>query len=205
MSVLNLNNLNGNILCAVDVETTGRVVGWHEIIQIAIVPLTPEIVPRKDVRHFYTTIKPQYKERADVQSMEINGLDLDELEAYAPDSFAVQDMLEDWFKDLKLPFERAITPLAQNWPYEKSFLTEWLGLEALEHFFTFHARDTMATAIFLNDLAAFQGHTPPFSSVALRNLCEYFAVVNEVPHDALSDCLAEAEIYRRVLTSFVGS
>jgi DNA polymerase III epsilon subunit-like protein len=37
--------------------------------------------------------------------------------------------------------------------------------------------------------------------VGLAALCEHFGVVNQKPHDALSDCLAEAEVYRCLLTS----
>ena len=42
-------HLNGNILCAVDVETTGLEVGFHEIWQIAVLPLDSNIKPNKDI------------------------------------------------------------------------------------------------------------------------------------------------------------
>ena len=37
-----LVHLNGNLMAAVDLETTGTQPGYHEIIQIAVVPLDSE-------------------------------------------------------------------------------------------------------------------------------------------------------------------
>ena len=51
-----LPHLNGNLLASVDVETTGRRAGWHEIVQIGIRPLNADIRPLEGVTPFYTTM-----------------------------------------------------------------------------------------------------------------------------------------------------
>ena len=59
--------LNSNTMAAVDIETTGSVVGYHEIIQIAIVPLTPDLDPW-DKAPFYMDIRPDFPERGSSRS-----------------------------------------------------------------------------------------------------------------------------------------
>lgn len=48
----------------------------------------------------------------------------------------------------------------------------------------------------MNDRAAFAGQEVPFARVGLQSLCNRLGVVNQRPHDALADSLAEAEVYR---------
>ena len=78
-------NLNGNLLAALDLETTGLIDGYHDIVQVAVVPLDGNLDPL-DVSPFYMNMKPDFPERADPEAMRINGLDLGEL-AHAPDKW----------------------------------------------------------------------------------------------------------------------
>ncbi len=144
-----LINLNGNLLCAVDVETTGRLAGYHEIIQIGIQPLSSDIKPMKDVSPFYMNIAPKYPERVERAATRVHGLDIDDLVANAPDSWRAADLFDEWFQRLDLPFKKNLVPLAQNWakgmPYSTCFdctmrhLTKWwymgeeLDAESGEH------------------------------------------------------------------------
>ena len=50
---------NGNLLASIDLETTGTQPGYHEIIQIAVVPLNSDIRPNNDLPVFYQNIKPK--------------------------------------------------------------------------------------------------------------------------------------------------
>ena len=60
-----LLHLNGNLMVSVDLETTGRRPGYQEIIQIACVPLGPDLKPAPRLMPFYTEIKPNFPERAE--------------------------------------------------------------------------------------------------------------------------------------------
>lgn len=194
-----LMNLNGNVLSAIDYETTGRRAGYHEIIQVAVVPLNSDLRPLEGVRPFYTTVRPEHPERQERGVGYVHGLDINELVLHAPSKGRVQDMLVEWFERLDLPFKKKLVPLAHNWAFESSFTRAWLGDELTDDVFHFHPRDAMIKAISLNDRAAFSGHAAPFNRVGLKSLCRKLKVHNERPHDALCDALAEAEVYRALL------
>lgn len=192
-------HLNGNLLAAVDFETTGAIPGYHEPVQIAVLPLDSECRPLEGVRPFYSLIQPQFPERADPVSMGVHKLSFQELEE-APHPSKVADWLIEWFDRLDMPIERNIVPLAANWPFECGFLLSWLGEPLMRKLFSPLYRDVMVLALGINDRSFFAAEKCTFNRVGLKHLCDHFGVVNQKPHDALSDCLAEAEVYRHLVT-----
>jgi len=77
-----LVHLNGNLLASIDLETTGLQAGYHEPIQIAIVPLNSDIRPLEGVRPFYTTIRPDFPERQEKAGY-VHGLKIEDLILHA--------------------------------------------------------------------------------------------------------------------------
>lgn len=193
-----MRNLKHNILAAIDLETTGVRPGYHEIIQIAVVPLDNKLVPTGN--HFYTNVRPEYPERTEPEALRINGLVLEDL-LEAPTQARVADMLYEWFETLKLPQTGRLIPLAHNYPFENSFLKAWIGTDELDRVFHYLPRDAQTYALALNDAAALIGKEIPFESVGLKRLCEQFGIVNTKPHDALADSIAEAQVYKALLTA----
>ena len=128
---------NGHLLCAVDVETTGLTPGYHDVIQVAILPLDAKIKPIKEIIPFYLNMTPHYPEHIDqgllrsgkVRVMEIikSGID--------PDKGA--DYFDEWFEALNLPItqreHKRIMPLWTKGSIDKDFLREWLGREPYEN------------------------------------------------------------------------
>jgi DNA polymerase III epsilon subunit-like protein len=191
-----MNSLNGHLLAAIDFETTGTIPGWHEICQVAIVPLNDDLRPAASP--FYRYIRPEHPERADPAALRIHNISATILEA-APSADRVADLLGTWFETFRLHTGRRIMPLAHNWMFEHGFMTAWLGAEGRDAIFHYHARDAQGFALALNDAAALRGIKRPFESVSLTNLCKQFGIVNPKPHDALSDAQAEADLYRAML------
>ena len=101
-----------------------------------------------------------------------------------------------------LPQGRRRISVAHKWSFEFCFFIAWLGNALFEELFHYHARDAMTFALSLNDRAELSGRSRPFERVSLRDLCQRLEVANDHPHDALSDALAEAEVYRRLLLRY---
>lgn len=194
-----IHHLNGNLLAVVDIETTGLQPGYHEIIQIAIQPLNSRIEPLEGVSPFYQYICPQHPERISGGAMSVNKLSIDWLRQHAPDQWKVEELLIDWFNDLELPIHKMLMPIAQNWQFEAGFLKAWLGVDLFQSIFHAHVADTMTNALYIRNWYYMRGEQVPYCRVNLGNLCRYYGVTNQNPHDALSDALAEAEIYKKQL------
>ena len=94
-----LKNLKGNPFAVVDVETTGRIGGFHEIVQIAIVPLTLDLEVADDIAPFYQNIRPNHPERAEKRAEGVHGLQMDDLLINAPSQDRVLDYLMEWFSN----------------------------------------------------------------------------------------------------------
>lgn len=198
-----LSNLNGNPLAVVDVETTGKIGGYHEIIQIAIVPLTLDLEVAPDVQPFYQNIRPNYPERSESRAEGIHGLVMDDLLLNAPTQEHVLDYLLDWFHQLPIGYKRRLTPIAHNWGFERSFLVPWLGLELFDSIFTPHPRDTMILCSMLNDRASMIGQEIPFKYLRLPWLCKLLGIELLNSHNALEDSIATAKLYASIMRAVI--
>ncbi len=58
-------NMNGHLMCAVDCETSGTKANYHDIIQLAVLPLTPSLEPSKAFSPFIALIRPKFPEHVD--------------------------------------------------------------------------------------------------------------------------------------------
>lgn len=195
---------NGHQLCVIDTETTGLNPFIHEMIQICILPLDSDCEPRKDVIPFYIELKPDNPECMSLEAFKITGIDIKKICAQGLDRLKAIDLLEDWIKKLGLPTTRGgipkkIMPLGQNYAFDKAFIMKWLGFETYEEMFFYHFRDTMSSALFLNDHAAVHGEEVPFKKVNLSWLAKQTNTPLNRAHDALQDCLATAGVYRHLI------
>ena len=98
-----------------------------------------------------------------------------------------------------LPIYKKIYPLASNWPFDRSFLVDWLGPESFEQFFGPHYRDTMVAALFENDYQSARANKIDYHHVSLAALCGKLNILNAKRHDSLQDCLATAAVYKRLI------
>lgn len=198
-----LPNLMGNPLAVVDVETTGVIGGYHEIIQIAIVPLNIDMEIADAIKPFYTNIRPTYPERSMEGAERVHGINMDDLIANAPTQDRALEYLLEWFSKLPLGHRRRLTPIAHNWGFERSFLVPWLGPELFNNMFVPLPRDTMIFATMLNDHAAMMGRDLPFPRVGLTTITKQFGIELEDAHDALADCVATAKLYSALMRMLV--
>lgn len=191
-------HLNGNLLCAVDVETTGLVAGTHEITQICIMPVTPDLRPSKEIPMFHVRMRPM-RDNADLGEMKRENLIKALNDGLLPDR--AETRLREWFEKLPLRPGKRITPLGHNYTsFDKAFIVDWLGGPySYEEFFRHDVRDTMTTALAINDMADYHSKRIPFPKYTLSYVCRVLGFENEGAHDAVMDCMATIEAYRRIM------
>lgn len=198
-------HLNGNQLCVVDTETTGLIAGYHDLIQVCVMPLDSFFKPLVDekILPFILKIKPRRPENVDLKAMSINKMELCDIMKNGIDPDQAADYFERWFENLNLPKteykNKKLAPLAQNWIFDRGFLIDWLGPLGFDHCFHYEARDTMTAALYINDRASYKAEPIPLPKVNLSYLASQLKVQNERAHDAVSDSVTCAEIYRRML------
>lgn len=196
-------HLNGHLLCAVDVETTGTDFAEHEIFQVGILPLNSNFEPLRTIEPFYINMKPWRLDNIDYRALKVTKKRLAQLLQFSFDPHSAMDMLEEWYYRLDLPVtayqSKKIMPLWSNGSFDKTFLQKWLGIELYNHFFYFHERDTQTLALAINDRYYHHAEDIPFTRVGLSNLAAHFGIAQLNAHDALDDCVTTAEVYRKLM------
>lgn len=195
-------NWNGNLLCAIDIETTGPKVGYDDIIQVAIIPLDSYLKMNRTIMPFDISIKPipsrlaQYRDnlqgnlRSRVARAAVEGFTYDR----------AAELFESWFAKLEMPVNKKIIPLAHFWPHDYAFIVEWLGIESYNLYFDFRYRDLLVAAVNQNDRADMFVEQIPYPKLDLTYICSQLKVERSTPHEALSDALATAEAYRLLVS-----
>ena len=194
-----LISLNGNLLCAIDVETTGVERGVHDIIEIAILPLDNHYNPSREVRPFHLTMKPRRPENINLDALSVNRAKLADIMTNSLDCDKVADLLVEWFERLNLGMNKRISPLAHNWPFDRDMILEWIGPKTFELIFDGRYRDTMSLALSMNDLAEEIGELCPYPRVTLSVLAGRFHIEKSDSHNALPDCRITAEVYAAMM------
>jgi len=189
----------GHLLAAIDLETTGLSEGFHEIVQIAVVPVDTDLHPSRTIAPFVRYIRPQFPERANTEALAVNRLNLDWLLTNAPESTTVSRQFDDYIYSLGLPVGRGVIPLAHNWAFESGFLKAWLGIDHLQSLLSRRARDTMQYAGAILDRAEIAGQLAPFTGLSLKDLTDRFGIINPKPHDAEGDAISTIHLYRCLL------
>jgi DNA polymerase III epsilon subunit-like protein len=188
-------HLNGNKLCAIDLETTGDIPGYHDIWQICILPLDEKLEPDKNFVPYNLDLICKRPENIDETAIKNKGRFL-KSQISGIDPWYALDLLDEWFLKLKLGFKKMISPLAQNWVFDRSFLFEWMGKETFNQYLDSRFRDCMSTALYLNDVADFEAEQTPFPKVNLAYLCSQMKIDHERAHDAFEDCIVTAQVYK---------
>lgn len=198
-------HLNGNQIVAIDVETTGLEVGWHEICQLAMVPVDNFYKPRTDVKPLNIFIRPNDPDRIDPEALKVSRIKRQNLIDYGIDSEKAKDVLEEWIDKLQLPYNKygtrrcRIVPLGHNFGFDASFMMHWLGEDLYQEWFSPQVRDTLTTALFLNDKAAMKAQRVPFPKHSLVYIAAQLKVKYTNAHNALEDCRATAAVYHKMM------
>lgn len=183
-----------------DCETTGLDPERHQLWQCGAVVLDSRL-READARVWGA--RPYMLDHFDLDALEINGLEPAEL-LRLPDYRAAAVQCTAWlmlYTHGGGPSRRIkpLTVIAQNWPFDRAFLGDWLGDEVMRTCFHRHYRDTAVLAGAINDFHIARGKPAPFASLSLGALADTLGVMLVNSHNALCDARATAEVYRRLL------
>jgi DNA polymerase III epsilon subunit-like protein len=179
------SNLYGHVLTAVDVETTGTEPGYHEIIQVAAVPLDEHLNPSKKHRPLYLPgIAPYHPERQGHDAKAKTHLDAKKLAEECISQERAAELMDEWFLSLELPSGKRLVPLAHNWGFERTMMLHWLGPECFHTIWDGRARDSQQASAFINDMHWWQGHNDPFPEINLVQVCKRLGIPRSLASNA---------------------
>ena len=196
-----------------DTETGGLTPGWHEVLEIAIVPLTDLYQPHPEIPAFHTTVRPEYPERVDLGALIANGrVRKDSPDKAVAMAEAMEKIMEyptrketvvafvKWYNDYAKP--EKLGWLCHNGNFDIPFLEHWFlpshinGL-GFRDFLNYQGRDTQRIAMWMQDNAKVRGVRLPLPGVSLTKITSFYGINHTEAHTALGDALATAEVYRR--------
>ncbi len=179
------------IIAAIDIETTGLDPLYHDIIEIAILPLDGEFEPRADIPPFVARIRARRPQNASAKAMEINGLNLDEGDEFHE---ALARLLS-WLEEYRV---EKIDALGQNVDFDRAFISAQipeLG-RLLGHRFL---RDSQRLACAYNDIVRLKTGKPAFENLGLSDLRKALGIEGSREHRALDDARDAAMVYKALL------
>ena len=192
-------HLTGNLLCSIDTETTGLVPGYHDLLQVAVIPLDWDVKPHKNIAPLEMWLTPKRPEHIDLEALKITKSELGAILTGGIESYKAADLFFEWFEKLNLGPKKHIVPLGCNYDqFDRLFIIDWLGLETYNAIFDSRVRDVQRAALYLNDHAYFQNEQLPFPKINLSYMAHLLKVKRE-RHNAMEDAITAAEVYRQML------
>lgn len=179
--------MNETIGAAIDVETTGKKAGVHEIVEISIILHDEQFKP---LEKFESRIRPMRPELVSPEALIVNGLKMYELQE-APTPAQVRNAFLQWHSEVA--DSKTIFPLGHNYGFDKGFLEKFFG-QFYEDYFYYKNRDTFTLAQALKDC----GLLNLDQSLSLENLCDHFNVPLKA-HTAHGDAIAALILYRKLI------
>lgn len=192
-------HLGGHLYAAIDVETTGTVPHYNDIIQVAVIPLDYNFNPTSDILPFLMDIIPKRPDNVDWEAMRINKIKLCGIMLRGVEAYRAADLFMEWFQRLNLGFNKRITPVGANYVFDRGFLMDWLGPETYSMAFNSDFRDVLSIAAFRNDCAKWHDDPIPHQQCSLKRLCSDYNIERTKSHDATDDARVTAEVYKHLV------
>lgn len=191
-------HLNKNLLCSIDIITTGPYPSEDTILEIAVLPIDHMFRPHPKRIMFNVKMKPEEGKEVSARSTKMRESDLATAVLKGFDRYRAADMFLDWVKYQDLGIKK-IMPLAWNWPRDSAFLRNWLTDGVFDETFDWRYRDVLSLATWVNDRVDCFGDLVPYAKVDLN----YLANIHKIPivdyRTSMNDVRVLMELYKAML------
>ncbi len=172
-------------LCFIDVETTGSVFGFHEIVEIAAIRTAPDASLVRGIWH--ERVRPRHPERITPYAQELNGFTT---EGWASAREPNQRLWNDFAQ-----FGSGCVPVCHNPSFDRAFITLAAGAEGVSDVgLDYHwiGTESLAWPLFCEGL---------LPKLSLSTLCRFLGLQCEpVIHTALGGAQACHSVYCALMT-----
>ena len=226
---MKIKHLNDNLLCAVDGRITGRRPFYHDLVEIAVIPLDSTFSPDRKRLPFHSIIRPSRVENITFKIDKTQTPRIMSRKTFAAnmhvamDQWTIAQAFEDWYDHLGLKDSKRIQVVCHNWGELQPFLMDWLGFadppssltdpKEIDHaerisnphyyrfFDPFHVRDLATLSLYWDDVSYMLDEWYPFTRHALRFQALKLGVTwpKPDPDDSLSFAFTVAEVYKRFI------
>ena len=167
-------------LCFIDIETTGSVFGYHEIVEIAAIRTAPDASVVHGIWH--ARVMPRHPERITARAQELNGFSKD---LWASARISDQSL----WKEFSL-FAADCVPVCHNPSFDRAFITLAAvaeGVDDLRVGFHWIGTESLAWPFYQRGM---------FPILSLAHLCDFFNIEREpMPHTAKGGAQACRSVY----------
>lgn len=191
-----MKHINHNKLCTIAFKTTGPIPGFHDLIELAVIPMSGFGMD-KNLMPFNMRMQPQRPQNAKLSKNQL----AEYMMARPP--WDVVSIFERWYARLDLRTRKRIIPIGFDlhtlWPFLMDiFMWSDTGENFAEDFFDFSQARSLETlshtwndaAWRLNEPYPFQKHNPTYVAYRLGHLYEQ-------NRDALQTARLYGEIWKR--------
>ncbi len=202
-------HFNLQVLCAVDIITTGNNPKIHDIEEVTIFPLNSHYQISRTIIPFNCLMKPRKHWRMMgsefIKEHKICKKDNERCWWEGIDRAVLRDLFDSWVESKLKPVERKkIMILCYDYGKTKAFLTEWLGFLNFESNFHWQVRDIMSLALFTNDFADTHAQEYKIQKCDFGYICSSLKIAVDMK-DSISRAHAIAQVWESLLYSFYSS
>ncbi len=193
--------MKNGVYLGIDTEFTGQHPHKNALIELAMIVLDKDL---KEIAHFQTLVHVPEGAEITKESMSINKLDLDKVEA---EGISYAKLVQQIIKFVKKHFDEKPILFAHFIPMDFAYLNYIFGSVDKDKLFWkeligHNIIDTKVLANSINLLQIRKGHKPVFKSTSLSNkggLTEILGVSDYEAHTALGDIRATREVLIKLL------
>jgi hypothetical protein len=195
-------HLNNDILCAIDIITSGPNPSEHDVLEICILPLNSEIKYSKRYAPLILQVKPRFPEAADERWMSRKVRE--KIPFYINKGmsyYQTATFFDSWFEKLERRFNKKIQPLAYDFSKTTPFLIDLLGFETYTQCFDFRTRSLLTLALAANDRADMKSQPYPIQKMTMNYLEDTYKIDRQASNrrDPLDNALTYAKLYKHML------